>query len=582
MTNFFSLFLFLILLVPVEGFAFEDVRTPVVVGVQEEGWALHGDAVESLYDGLSRVLSDHSVVLKTLDVDDLSSRDGASDVDFLISSASVFAALQHYAGFSAVASLTDVLSSAPEHDSAAVVLVRRSGVYKTLGDLSEARIGLCSAADSEVEFYLSEEFRLRGIDVGKSLKFTRLHFNDMDSCLAHFASQAAAIDALALRSSRSIVKHKLEKFGLKALEPRLNDDLKLIHTTSTYPGWILSAGFKTSRDLQARVGAVARTTDCGESSKWTIPADVRALHSALQRSDSFYAGLTPKNIRDYIDEYKTLMVAVVVALAAAVLHMSRTSHLLRRRTRELTLANEQRIESERRFHLLEKQNIVGQISSIVAHEIRQPLAAVSNYAMALRRRSGNGSLDDDSLAYGLQRMVEESARANEIVGYVQKFVRNSEKSKEWLDLREQISAIAAAYASSTGEALVDVSGCASTRYLIDKMDLRLMTENLMKNALEASRATGAEAVEASCGIQPDGCVFIKIVDFGPKLSDEEFSRLSSPLNSSKMGGLGLGVSIVRLIAEGYGGHLEFIQMEPSGISAVVVLPRIDEKDRDRS
>ena len=568
------------ILLPLQAKAFEDVRTPIVVAVQSGAYDLYFEAAESLYEGLSRGLNDHAVEFKEVDVEKLRSGE-AADYDFLFSSAPVFAALQHYAGFSAVASLTDDLASNPEHDRAAVVLVRSKDGFKTLGDLDGARIGICSAGDSEIRFFLSEEFHLRGMGSDKTERIIPLGVDDQTACLAMFA-EFEDFGALAVGSSRSLDAVELDELGLKVLEPRLNDDLKLVHTTSTYPGWVFSAGFKTSRELQNRVGALMRASDAGPNSRWTAPADVRALHSALQRSDAFYSSFSPKSFSDYVSEYRTILVGVCVAVLAAVLHMMRTSHLLLVRTRELTRSNELRIEGERRFHLLEKQNIVGQISSIVAHEIRQPLAALSNYAMALRRRSENGSLNQESLDYGLRRMVEESARANEIVGYVQKYVSGMRKSKEWLDLSEEIAASAASHASSSGEALVDASGCGKVRYFMDKMDLRLIVENLVKNALEASRSPGGGRVQISCGMLEDSGVFIKVIDFGPKLSDEEFARLSAPLNSSKTGGLGLGVSIVRLIAESYGGHLEFARREPSGICASVMLPSIHEKEGERS
>lgn len=565
-------------ILPIPASAFEDVRTPIVVAVQSEGSDLHEDAVESLEFGLSSVFNDHAVEFKRISIHELNGRGGRFDFDFLLSSASVYAALQHYAGFSAVASLTDVPAASSEHAGAAVVLVRRSKGYRTLGDLSDARIGLCAQTDPEVEFYIGEELRLRGISKNGGIRFVDLGYSEVERCLAGFSSSGDSVDALALRASDRLEPNLLRQLNLAVLEPRLNDDLNLPHTTATYPGWILSAGFKTSRDLQNRVGAFVRTLGRDSGVEWNLPADVRPLHSALQKSDSFYSSFSPKTIYDYVGEYKTFLVGFLVALLAAVLHMIRTGHLLRKRTKELMLSNELRMEGERRFHLLEKQSIVGQISSIVAHEIRQPLAAVSNYAMALRRRSENGILDEESLSYGLKRMVEESARANEIVEYVQKFVRRSEKNKEWLNLAQEVRMLADSYRSSAGQPLVDSSACADVQYYIDKMDVRLITENLVKNALEASRGSSNRAVEASCGILEDSSVFIKVVDSGPKLTDEEFKRLSSPLNSSKMGGLGLGVSIVRLIAEGYGGHLEFSRCEPSGICAKVVLPGISRQE----
>ena len=215
----------------------------------------------------------------------------------------------------------------------------------------------------------------------------------------------------------------------------------------------------------------------------TTPADFRALHDILQRSDPFYSGFQPKSIRDYIREHQSWVVTALIFIICMVMHIVRTGQLLRKRTEELNAANVEKLESERRFHLLEKQNIVGQLSSVVAHEIRQPLAAVSNYAMALRRRHENDELDDSALAYGLERLVVESDRANEIVDYVQKYVRTSEKSKARIDVSELLTEMGKDYTDSNGEMFVELDVREGLRYYMDPMELNLMVRNLVRKCV---------------------------------------------------------------------------------------------------
>ena len=131
------------------------------------------------------------------------------------------------------------------------------------------------------------------------------------------------------------------------------------------------------------------------------------------------------------------------------------------------------------------------------------------------------------------------------------------------------------YTDSNGEMFVELDVREGLRYYMDPMELNLMVRNLVKNALEASRSlqeAKCAKVLLSCGVTAEGGLSINVSDSGPALTDEAFRRLTQPLNSTKIGGLGLGLSIVRLIAESYGGHVEFSRRTPTGLSVTIVLP----------
>ena len=556
-----------------QSFAFEDVRIPLTLGVQTDGLAVRGELLNQTKAGLSEALPQFVLEYRYFPAESLKATTLSGEIDFLLSSASVAAAMQHYAGFSPIASATPLSAYAPEHSEAAVLLVRsKDSQVKTLGDLNSAKIAIPDTESADVRIQISEEMRLRGIVRNEHFSFRRIPAESISELLSRFGQGELKADAVGISALYDLNPEDLRRNGIRVLEPRLNDDLSAAHTTSTYPGWVLSASYRVSADAVRQMAAVLKSLPEAGGWRWTEPADMRSMHPMLMRSDPFYAEFKPKRLEDYLAEYRQVLWILGVLALAVVFHVLRTGYLLRRRTRELTRANELRLETERRYHLLEKQNIVGQISSIVAHEIRQPLAAVSNYAMALRRRHTNGSLDGEALSYGLDRLVAESARANEIVNYVQKFVRTAKKDKSWVNVTLWIKQEAQGYSDSAGNARVIAKAADDVRYLIDKNDLQLMVRNLLKNALEATADPTRHPVELFCAKSEEGGLSIRVSDSGPALSDEAFKNLSMPLNSTKIGGLGLGVSIVRLLAESYGGHLEFSRRQPSGLLAAVVLP----------
>ena len=422
--------------------AFEGVRLPIVVGIQSQGCSPYEGLIADMAVSLSDVVNDQSFIFRDLSIEDLSDPSKTGELDYLFSSATVFAALQHYAGFSAVASVMPTSASGPNHANALTLVVRNiDKSIRTMKDVESCEIGLPNGASPDVSVLLNEEFVIRGLKPERPIVIRHLLADNTKTLLQNFAQRRDPVCALALDTALGLDEKTLTSYGLKILEPRLSDELKVGHTSATYPGWVLSANFKVDRDAAMRLGALLRTMVPHSDWQWSTPADFRSMHAFLQRSDPFYSAFEPKSIVDYLKEYQSVVLGIICVFLGIVMHVLRTGHLLRRRTRELLLANEERLHNEQRFHILEKQNIVGQLSSIVAHEIRQPLAAASNYAMALRRRYKNNDLSDSTLEYGLDRLVAETDRANEIIDYVQKYVAAAEKDKKWLDIPKLLNDI---------------------------------------------------------------------------------------------------------------------------------------------
>ena len=77
-------------------------------------------------------------------------------------------------------------------------------------------------------------------------------------------------------------------------------------------------------------------------------------------------------------------------------------------------------------------------------------------------------------------------------------------------------------------------------------------------------------------IPGNGKIRVEVIDNGPTLDDEAFARLSSPLNSTKEGGLGLGISIVRELLSSYGSHLLYERIPGGGLRASFELECVKE------
>ena len=107
------------------------------------------------------------------------------------------------------------------------------------------------------------------------------------------------------------------------------------------------------------------------------------------------------------------------------------------------------------------------------------------------------------------------------------------------------------------------------------MELELAVQNLVKNAAQAVRgqkdARVVVSVRRFCDERGVSRVAVEVTDNGPRLTDEQFEKLSAVLSSEKTDGLGLGLAIVSMIAENHGGRLTF-ERGRTGLRVSITLP----------
>ena len=233
---------------------------------------------------------------------------------------------------------------------------------------------------------------------------------------------------------------------------------------------------------------------------------------------------------------------------------------------------------------LQKTGVVGQMSLIVAHELRQPLSAISGYIHGIERLLDQGNpANAGMLSSGIDAIKSQAKTAESILEKVRSYARKKGQPRSLLDANE----IVLEAVNTLNEAMLSPTKISFSRLKDgdgkvwgDKTELELAIQNLSKNALHAVSSEKNPSVrvsvhkENSSGGSPR--IAISVCDNGPRLSDEAFEKLNSVLSSSKIDGLGLGLSIVRLIVENHGGQLEFFRGSKHGLKAVIFLPEAEE------
>jgi two-component system sensor kinase FixL len=241
----------------------------------------------------------------------------------------------------------------------------------------------------------------------------------------------------------------------------------------------------------------------------------------------------------------------------------------------------QRTESERRLQAVQGELVhvsrlteMGQMAAGLAHELNQPLAAISNYVAACQRLLERGQHEEAIAAS--QKAGEQVKRAGEIIRRLRDFVRRNDGEKHEEPLAkviEEATALGFAGMKSLGVNVdLRVSPDASSAF-IDKIQIQQVLVNLIRNALEAMTNSPRRELVIATAPRDLNWVEIRVSDTGPGLVQEVRDKLFQPFVTTKSGGMGVGLSICRSIVESHGGDLIAGDNDGGGTTFSMTVPR---------
>jgi PAS domain S-box-containing protein len=203
--------------------------------------------------------------------------------------------------------------------------------------------------------------------------------------------------------------------------------------------------------------------------------------------------------------------------------------------------------------------MMGELAASIAHEINQPLTAVTNNSNACLRLLARRNLEPDVLRRALEEIVTDGARASAVITRIRAFMKKAPAEKGELDVNEVIQEVLALVKRELYE-----NGVLLERRLTkalplvmgDRVQLQQVLLNLMMNGIDAMAAieTRPRLLSVRTRIDESRNVLVAIRDTGTGLGLET-ERVFTPFFTTKANGMGMGLSISRSLVEGHGGRL---------------------------
>jgi len=243
---------------------------------------------------------------------------------------------------------------------------------------------------------------------------------------------------------------------------------------------------------------------------------------------------------------------------------------LKQRSAELSRSYEELRAAQEELVRKEQLAAVGELSAVIAHEVRNPLAIITT-AVATLRREGLGE-DDRQTLLGI--LDEESSRLNRLVGDLLRYAKPVRCERQLVAPREIVDRALALAQNQPGLDVSLVELTTPEKIYADPMLLRQVFENIVTNAMQAMPEGGS--LKATLATHLEGGVpgvEIRIADTGEGMDTQVRDRAFDPFFTTRAAGTGLGLAIVARIVDAHGGRLRIYSEFGAGTEVAIFLPQ---------
>lgn len=525
---------------------------------------------------LNASLPEYQFVAIPLDIPNLSSAVARHEVDFVITNPGHYVEMESRHHITRIATVESRPGPSPSAAIGSAVLVRADRADLTgLADLRGKRIAAVSADAFGGFRVVWRELQQLGIDPFTQATPLFLGFPMERIAEAVRSGQADAGILRVCLFERLVAEGHVDAKDFRLLAATPMPGSPCVASSRLYPDWPFARLASTAPDLAKQVGIALLAMPLANGHGWTVPVDYQAVHELFRDLKvGPYEHLSRRSFAELVQAYWPWLMLAGLAIVWWLIHVARVEYLVRTRTDELRLAHEsarrQRDELEHGARLA----LVGEMASAMAHEINQPLAAITNYARGCQRRLADGS-DPEGVAEGVGLIATQAERAADIIRRMRAFVRKRVPEPQLLLINDAVRealGLFQAISSRVGVSVEADLAASEPSVVADRVQIEQVVLNLLKNATDAQAGRPDRHVRLSTTLAAEGVV-ITVADNGPGLSTEAQDHLFEPFFTTKSDGLGLGLSLSRTIVEAHGGRLWAENRVKGGAAFHVLIPK---------
>jgi two-component system sensor kinase FixL len=246
------------------------------------------------------------------------------------------------------------------------------------------------------------------------------------------------------------------------------------------------------------------------------------------------------------------------------------------------ISSRREAEARRRRHQAElahisRVSLAGEMAAGLAHELSQPLTAITAYARGCLRLLPEPATASALLQEGTEQVVLQAERAGDILGRLREFVRGGDYRPTPTAVGALINASICLARADTDQRGIQIEARVEPDLplvLADRIQIEQVLLNLLRNATEAMEGTNTirRPIVVEAKRKNRHAVEITVADSGPGVLDEMKDNIFDPFVTTKPRGMGMGLSISRSIIESHGGSLRVAPNAPCGAIFFFDLP----------
>lgn len=427
--------------------------------------------------------------------------------------------------------------------------------------------------------------------------FKGIRYVGMDLRPAIDAVKSGKVDAAILTSclmetSQSNGHDFME--GLKVVGVKVQNFIRCQVSTDLYPNWSLLITPRLDTDTVQKVVLAAHSMPRDEHGiGWAMASDFSSVDAMLQTLKiGPYEYLRHWTFQRVWKEYGHWVVLLVLFILGLVGHSIAVTKIVQNRTRALQDAlqkqrelTEKIVRLRNHYESLVRISMISQISSVIAHELSQPLGGILLYTGGLKtllqKLRSQTDVDLSEVETTVAKIEKRADKANAIVATVRNYAKSQKDQRQRIDMGVLLDTVChdAQTVESVDTAVIRVDKPQTPVYVDGvRFDLEIAILNLIRNAWQACRTQPQPQIWIALTTNA-GKVNVRVEDNAPAVREETLLTLTAPLSSSKSEGLGLGLAIVRSIMEKHLGQLSITRSSHGGIAATLTFPVAQDEEQ---